>query len=238
VGNDAFKYMQDWFELHHQLDIVVLHAPEEEEAGVAFAERLHKIWADIGPRYFKHPVCGNSGQKKDEDDEGIDVTDGDPLTLQDCFPVRRTDCENCTRIIPKPKIAVLDVRSLLGEEFLEEAYKQVLFERTLLIPLLTRKFLEQPEFLIRAYYLKLAVRHSDEHVLPVIPDPVNLPNFLFDHLSPIRLFKTDKWGRDKPGMYNYVRERIKYRLVSVLSRKIKDRGRECNHKISGSNRGA
>jgi hypothetical protein len=106
----------------------------------------------------------------------------------------------------------------------------MIFDKILLIPLLTSAFLTQPEFLIRTYYLKLTVKFSDENIMPVIPDPVKLPNFLFEHLTPVRLYKTDRWGRETHGIPAHVRERVRFRLVSVLGKKIQKRGRECTHK--------
>jgi hypothetical protein len=168
------------------------------------------------------------------EDEGIDVVDCWNMELNGFFPVLPSDCDSCAKGPPKPKIAVLDVSCLLQEDFLEETRSQMVFEKPLLVPLLTQTFLSQPEFQIRCYYLKLAVRGNNQHVLPVVPEPVKLPNFLYDHLTPIRLFKTDKWGREKPGLYNFIKEQVKLRLIDVLALKIHKRGRECFHNPSNN----
>lgn len=235
VGEDAFHYLKESYLLHQKIDVILLHAPGDQDSAIDFANLLHTIWSTLVVKHLEKQSAKKYEQHQADagaEDEGIDVVDCWNMELNGFFPVLPTDCDSCAQSPPKPKIAVLDVSRLLQEDFLEDTKSQIVFERPLLVPLLTPTFLSQPEFVIRSYYLKLAIRRDNQHVLPVVPQPVKVPNFLYDHLSPVRLYKTDKWGRDKPGLYSFVKEQLKLRLIDVLALKIHKRGRECVHRAS------
>lgn len=229
VGDDAVRYLKESFLLQNKVDALILHAFDDQDAALAFALELQQIWEYKVVPYLERTKEVEDAKNRSSEDEGIDVVDYCNWEHKGYFPVLPTDCEKCAAGPPKPKIVLLDVSTLLRSDFLEELYGQVLFERTLLFPLLTTTFLSQPECLIRSYYLKLSMGGTNDHILPVLPKPVNLPNYLFDHLNPIRLFRCNKWSHDAPGMFNFVKERLKGRMVGMLAKKIQKRGRECSH---------
>jgi hypothetical protein len=229
VGDDAIQYLKESFLLQNKVDALILHAADDRDTALAFALELQQIWEHLAVPHLEKIQAVKDAKKAPAEDEGIDVIDYCNWELKGYFPILPTDCEKCSKSPPKPKIVVLDTSSLLRSEFLEELYGQVLFERALLLPLITTAFLSQPDCVIRSYYLKLSVRGTNEHVLPIVPKPINLPNYLFDHVNPIRLFKCNKWMQDLPGMYNYVKERLKGRMIDMFAKKLQRRGRECCH---------
>lgn len=231
VGDEAVQYLKDSFLLQNKVDILILHAADDQDVALAFAFELQQIWEHKAIPFLETFTAQKNAENPQTEEEGVDVIDSYGPPPAGYF-ANLTDCDQCcAETVPKPKIAVLDVTALSRSEFLEELRGQVLYEKAFLMPILTKAFLSQPDFLIRSYYLKLAVRGSNDHVLPIIPTVVNLPNYLFDHLNPIHLYRCDKWGQMKTGMHNYMKERLKCRLIDMLAKKIARRGRECPHPI-------
>ena len=148
------------------------------------------------------------------------------------FPSLGGRCKECCSSSPPLKMAILDASYLWIEDFLEDVANLVRSTRVMLIPVLTNKFLTQPELLIRTYYLKLAGGFSknSNYVTPAYVETLRVQNYLFDCYRGIRLCRISRWGTVLPGMIPATEIAMMTTFLEFFVEKIHDRRRFCQHR--------
>lgn len=227
-GHEAFQFLKHCQPYTKDLDVVILTAPDEIEEGNRVASLLQKIWMKS--------IAEDSTLLSDEiseeldaaeDEEGIDEVDGSNISTHnpEAEPITTDLCVKCTTNL---KIAVLDGSYLFVDRFLEHLKKVLMMRNIYLVFVISNGFLANPHLCIRSYYLKNAIAcFLSDHILLILPSPLNQPNYLFEHLQNIPLYETDRWGRSSESTSLFAEDQIKWALLKFIGIKIYQRGKLC-----------
>ena len=220
-----------------RVDVVVVHNSGEEDKALQVAEMIEKYWKwTVDPDNLKEV---EQWLERWDCDEGIDEIDMAPGDIQaSCkrqngeplFPADPRDCDQC-QTNPTPLfITVLDGMYLLQDDFLEAVQRLMMTGKIMVLPVLTHKFLSNPELQVRTFYLKKRWFAETDHFAPLYLDPIKMPNYLFEHVNGFRLFALERWGRVNRVPHGYVEKSLKKFILEFFMKKVKCRGRKCRNR--------
>ena len=135
-----------------------------------------------------------------------------------------------------PVIAVISADELWDERFLGELEGYFRRGHTLLVPVLTDRFLSLHEQLARLFYVCSSDATDFRLVLPIFPEPTQLPDFLFRRAEGIRLYPERQGGGDFPWgagtkastplSVSCKETRIRKKLLHLLGNLVRDKANE------------